>query len=104
MAKFKVGDIVTGVDDSPYDVTNKYAIMEVLEYYNDNNMHIRLTEVRPDAPSDVKERYIRNGFIGFDDVISPYWCKLYKTNYCYDPKTNKFGYFNEVKNAELVQI
>ena len=32
---FRIGDLITGTDDNPYRVTNKYYIMEVTEVSED---------------------------------------------------------------------
>lgn len=42
--KFKIGDIITGVDDCPYSVTNSNGTYEVLYVYDDDFIRVRIVE------------------------------------------------------------
>lgn len=42
--KFKVGDIITGADDSPYTVTNSLGTYMVVYAYNDEFVRVRIVK------------------------------------------------------------
>ena len=43
--RFNVGDIITGVKDSPYSITNSNGTYEVLYFYHDGNfIRVRVVE------------------------------------------------------------
>ena len=42
--KFKVGDIITGVDGSPYTVTNSLGTYEVIHVYDDEFIRVKVLE------------------------------------------------------------
>ena len=42
--KFKVGDIITGVDDCPYTVTNSRGTYEVIYVYDDEFVRVRIVK------------------------------------------------------------
>ena len=42
--KFKVGDIITGVDGSPYTVTNSLGTYEVIHVYDDEFIRVEVLE------------------------------------------------------------
>ena len=42
--RFNVGDIITGVKDSPYSITNSNGTYEVLYFYGCNYIRVRVVE------------------------------------------------------------
>lgn len=42
--KFKIGDIITGVDGSPYTVTNSRGTYEVIRVYDDEFIRVKVLE------------------------------------------------------------
>ena len=42
--KFNVGDIITGVEDAPYTVTNSCGTYEVIRVYDDEFIRVRVLE------------------------------------------------------------
>lgn len=59
--KFKVGDIITGVKDSGYSITNSNGTYEVLYVYNDEFVHVRVVKhidpLRVGSEFDVFSKY-----------------------------------------------
>lgn len=42
--KFYIGDIITGVEDSPYSVTNSCGTYEVIRVYDDKFIRVKVLE------------------------------------------------------------
>ena len=59
--EFKVGDIITGTEDSPYGITNKLGTYEVLNIESDGYLYIRTIT------------HVHEEFRGFTDIVNPKW-------------------------------
>ena len=59
--KFRIGDIITGVKDSGYSITNSNGTYEVLYVYNDEFVRVRVVEhidpLRVGGEFDVFSKY-----------------------------------------------
>ena len=59
--KFKVGDIITGVKDSGYSITNSNGTYEVIYVYDDEFVRVRVVKhidpLRVDSEFDVFSKY-----------------------------------------------
>ena len=42
--KFNIGDIITGVEDSPYSITNSCGTYEVIRVYDDRLIRVKVLE------------------------------------------------------------
>ena len=96
MNKFKIGDLLVGTKNSPYGITNQWAIVEVLgiDGVNDS-LYVEVVKLHPSASENTKQLFESNHYIGFEDWVSPNYFKLYKdAEYYYNPELNKFGYWD----------
>lgn len=59
--KFKVGDIITGISESPYDITNGLGTYEVLNIESNGTLYIKTIT------------HVHKEFIHFADIVSPKW-------------------------------
>ena len=96
MNKFKVGDLLVGTKNSPYEITNQCVIVKVL--YNDGEnggIYVRVVKLHPSASENTKQLFESNHWMGFEDWVSSKFFKLYKdADYYYDPEQNKFGFWD----------
>ena len=60
--KFEIGDIITGVDGSPYTVTKNCGTYEVIRVYNDEFIRVKVLE-------HINPFEVGNGY----DVLSKYF-------------------------------
>ena len=60
--KFNIGDIITGVEDSPYSITNSCGTYEVIRVYDDRLIRVKVLE-------HIESSVIDHGF----DVESKYF-------------------------------
>ena len=60
--KFNVGDIITGVEDAPYTVTNSCGTYEVIRVYDDEFIRVRVLE-------HINPLEVGNGY----DVLTEYF-------------------------------
>lgn len=84
--KFKVGDIITGVDDSPYPATNSCGTYNVIRVYNDGYIRVKVVE-------HIKLSLVGNKF----DVLSKYF--IYAKDFVHWE-----GIFNKAYNQKTFSI
>lgn len=60
--EFKIGDIITGIEDSPYGITNKLGTYKVLNIASNGMLYIKI--ITHDVHEEVR---------GFNDIVSPKW-------------------------------
>lgn len=94
MNKFKVGDLLVGTKTNPYGITNQWAIVKVLDISDDGAIYVKVVELRPTTPDDVKQTFKSQHYMGFQDWVNPRYFELYNGTYYNNPKLNKFGYWN----------
>ena len=59
--EFKVGDIITGIEESPYGTTNKLGTYEILGIEPNGMLYIKTIT------------HVHEAFMGFTDIVSPNW-------------------------------
>lgn len=84
--KFKVGDIITGVDDSPYPATNSCGTYNVIRVYNDGYIRVKVVE-------HIKLSLVGNKF----DVLSKYF--IYAKDFVHWE-----GIFNKAYNQKTFDV
>jgi len=102
MYTFKVGDIVTGVKDSPYSISNQNVIMEVVNIPDSYKITVRIIDFKPDATKSYIENMAKYVNQHFTDVLNPKYFEPYYQYYCYNVAANKFEYVYQCFEKEGV--
>lgn len=84
--KFEIGDIITGVEGTPYSVTNNCGTYEVIHVYDDEFIRVRVIE-------HIKVSNVRNEF----DVQSKYF--VYAEGFAHWE-----GIFNKAYNKKTFSV
>ena len=59
--EFKVGDIITGIEDSPYGITNELGTYKILEIKQSGSLYIKTIT------------HVHEEFIHVADIVHPEW-------------------------------
>lgn len=96
MNKFKIGDLLVGIEMSPYGITNQWAIVKVLGIDSETNrLYVKVVKLHPSASEDTKQLFESNHWVGFEDWVSSNYFELYNGGeYYYNPELNKFGFWD----------
>ena len=84
--KFNIGDIITGVEDAPYTVTNNRVTYEVIRVYDDEFIRVKVLE-------HINPLEVGNGYT----VLSKYF--VYAEGYAH-----WVGIFNRAYNQKTFDI
>lgn len=74
--KFKIGDIITGVDGSPYTVTNSLVAYKVIRVYGDEFVRVRIVKhidlLKVGSEFDVLSKYFvyAKDFVHWEGIFS----------------------------------
>lgn len=74
--KFKIGDIITGVDGSPYTVTNSLGTYKVIRVYGDEFVRVRIVKhidlLKVGSEFDVLSKYFvyAKDFVHWEGIFS----------------------------------
>lgn len=74
--KFKVGDIITGVDGSPYTVTNSLGTYKVIYAYDDEFVRVRIVKhidpLKVGSEFDVLSKYFvyADGYVHWEGIFN----------------------------------
>ena len=94
--------MIVGTKTNPYGITNQWVIVKVLFTGENDELYVKVIELRPSAPEDIKQMFESNHWAGFEDYVKSEYFELYNNKYYYNPELNKFGYYED--EVDLIRV